>query len=231
MGMFEQLIASGSLLASDLLFGWPECRLALAISSSLGVTPSQRGGAEGAVSVKQSSVVRMSMSKQHNHLWDSNYALQRRPTLPQTAGAAQDSWLLWKVWSNLPEAGVDPARAFGRSGPKPTNQQNLQHWNTGREGKQHEGGGGGDGTDEGRMPQLCFHSQELNCLVFFLHVASFLSVLSIIFLLFSFSLHAAKSFCSNSFSSGTAEKGLLLLLHISEVKFFLASHLGFQRIH
>lgn len=32
---------------------------------------------------------------------------------------------------------------------------------SGGEGKQH-GGGGADGTDEGRMLQLCFHSQELD---------------------------------------------------------------------
>lgn len=130
--MFEQLIASGSLLASDLLFGLSECWLASAVSSSLGETPSQRGGAEDAVSVKQSSVVRMSMSKQHNHLWDSNYVLQcspwRRhqqahPATDSRCSSPSDSWLLWKVWSNLPKAGVDPARAFRQSGPKPTHQQ------------------------------------------------------------------------------------------------------------
>lgn len=89
----------GSFLASDLLVGWAECWLAAAISSSLGETPSQRGGGEGAACVKQSSVVRMGMSKQHNNLGGSNYVLQRwlggggggsggGPTLLQTAGAA-----------------------------------------------------------------------------------------------------------------------------------------------
>lgn len=95
----------GSFLASDLPVGWSECWLAAAVSSSLGEMPSQRGGGgerEGAASEKQSSVVRMGMSKQHNHLWGSNYVLQRwrgggggggggssGPTLLQTAGAAQ----------------------------------------------------------------------------------------------------------------------------------------------
>lgn len=45
---------------------------------------------------------------------------------------------------------VDPLRAFGRSGPKPTNQQTSD---TEEEGKQH-GGGGGDGPDERWMLQL-----------------------------------------------------------------------------
>lgn len=66
--MFEQLIAVGHSLASGLLVGWSECWLAATISSSLGETPSQRGRGEQAVSVKQSSAVRMGMSKQHNHL-------------------------------------------------------------------------------------------------------------------------------------------------------------------
>lgn len=74
---------------------------------------------------------------------------------------------------------VDPERAFGRSGPKPTNQQTSD---TGGEGKQ-DGGGGGDGTDEGRMLRLCFHSwtELLSFCQFSVIVKCFLSSISTTF--------------------------------------------------
>ena len=111
-----------------------------------------RRGRERAGSVKQSSVVRMGMSKQHNHLWGTNYVLQRwpggggggggggsgggggRPTLLQTAGAAHhltaDSY--GRCDPILPRPGRSRAEPSGGPGQS---QQTSKTSDTGGRGK------------------------------------------------------------------------------------------------
>lgn len=130
------------------------------------------------------------MSKQHNHLWGSNYVLQHlaRAVVAAAGPPCFRQQVQLTIWQLTPMEGViqssrgrvDPMQALlgSQSQSQQTSKPLTQEEEGG--GGQHGGGGGGDGTDEGRMHQLCFHSQELDRPAvffppFFSGVASFLS--------------------------------------------------------
>lgn len=191
----------GSFLASDLLVGWDECWLALAVSSSLCETPSQKGRGWG------------SSEHENSHLlcvwaWVNNIIIFEAVIMCSSVGRAVAAGppclrqqVQLTIWQLTPMEGViqsswgkvDPVRAFRRSGPKPTNQRSSD---TGGERKQH-GGGAGDGPNEGRMPQLFSLSENgPSCCFSFLPVFCQCKVWFSFF--FVFSLHTVKSLFSTS---------------------------------